>query len=604
MNSIDTALATARPARPVPMGCLPEGTLIQDYRIGDVLGEGGFAFVYRAADVMLEREIAVKEYMPSAIALRTHDYLVQARSAAQQDTFDKGMRSFINEARMLAKFKHPALVEVLRFWEENGTAYMAMPYYHGRTLREVLRDDRSERGEAWLRGLLDPLLGGLRLMHETQCFHRDISTDNIIVLDDGNPVLLDFGAARRIVAEPDQVATVILKPGFAPVEQYSDDNEAAPQGPWTDIYALCAVCYCAIARKMPTASVARIMRDPLVPLVELAPAGYSRGFLAAIDGGLAVRPENRPQSIEAFCRLLGAGAEAVSAGQRRVESPVAGVRPSAPPAGTVREAPDRARTMLPAAPPRPSADSAPRIVPPVAACPEVVPVATGNDSPTTALPGRATVPWRGRAAAMAMAAVALVTAAYSLLPSGKPVPASDGPVASVARDGAAGVAPVPGSAADEDSRRAASRDSPARASSATANVTEVVSPRIVTVLAPAAAAVPAPAPEAGAPGQGQGLLVISAKPWGRVTVDGKAAGIAPPARRLTLTAGRHEVLIEQQAGKPKRFEILVEDKGRIDVAHDFAADQGGTTNAADAVQPAPIAGETAAAPAVSDIAAN
>jgi len=289
---------------PPPVGGLPVGTRIQDYSIKGVVGEGGFAIVYLADDVLLHREVAIKEYMPAALAVRNPGRGVEPRSASHGETFTKGMRSFINEARLLAQFKHPALIDVLRFWEENGTAYMAMPYYRGSTLRELLRRDGFLCDEAWLRHLIQPILSGLQAMHRENCFHRDISTDNIIVLANGNPVLLDFGAARRIVAAPDQFATIILKPGFAPVEQYSDDIATAPQGPWTDIYALCAVCYLAISGRMPTTSVARIMRDPLIPLVSMDLPGFTANFLAAIDKGLSVRPEDRPQTIKDFVALI------------------------------------------------------------------------------------------------------------------------------------------------------------------------------------------------------------------------------------------------------------------------------------------------------------
>lgn len=289
---------------PSPVGGLPAGTRIQDYCIKGVVGEGGFAIVYLADDVLLNREVAIKEYMPAALAVRSTGRSVEPRSASHGETFTKGMRSFINEARMLAQFKHVALIDVLRFWEENGTAYMAMPYYRGKTLREIFRETGFRCDEAWLRRLIEPILSGLQAMHRENCFHRDISTDNVIVLAGGNPVLLDFGAARRIVAAPDQLATIILKPGFAPIEQYSDDVTAAPQGPWTDIYALCAVCYFAISGRMPTTSVARIIRDPVVPLTSLSLQGFSPGFLAAIDKGLAVHPEDRPQTVKEFAALL------------------------------------------------------------------------------------------------------------------------------------------------------------------------------------------------------------------------------------------------------------------------------------------------------------
>lgn len=293
-------------ARVAPVNALPAGTRLQEFEVRSVIGEGGFGIVYRAFDTALEREVAIKEYLPVSHASRRGDGTVVASSERQRETFEKGLRCFVSEARMLARFKHRALVEILRFWEEKGTAYMVMPYYEGRPLSQLVQQGfRIQDTEAML-GFLNPLLDGLAMLHATDCYHRDISTDNILILEDGSPLLLDFGAARRILVDESEVLTIILKPGFAPIEQYSDDHELAPQGAWTDLYALAAVAYQLVTGTMPMVSVGRIIRDPLVPLADCAPEGLSRGLVAAIDAGLRVSPDQRPQSVEAFLKLIAA----------------------------------------------------------------------------------------------------------------------------------------------------------------------------------------------------------------------------------------------------------------------------------------------------------
>lgn len=292
------------PARLQPASALQPGTRVQEFEIRSVIGEGGFGIVYRAFDTSLGREVAIKEYLPVCHALRREDGAVVARSERDGQLFHKGLRCFVAEARMLARFKHPALVEVLRFWEDNGTAYMSMPLYRGRNLREMVHDGFRLRDERQLLEFLSPLLEGLALLHDAECFHRDISTDNIMMLDSGQPVLLDFGAARTLLTGETDASTVILKPGFAPIEQYSNDRELAPQGAWSDIYALCAVVYHLISGKMPLISIARVVRDPLVSLRTMAPDGFRASVLAAIDRGLAVDPQQRPRDIAAFEALL------------------------------------------------------------------------------------------------------------------------------------------------------------------------------------------------------------------------------------------------------------------------------------------------------------
>ncbi|MFC0135070.1 serine/threonine-protein kinase [Massilia eurypsychrophila] len=279
---------------------LPAGYRLHEFQIERVLGEGGFGIVYLAHDLQLRRTVALKEYLPASLAVRQAGNVVDVRSESRRETFDLGLRSFINEAQLLASFDHASLVKVYRFWEQNGTAYMVMPFYEGPTLKAWLKAQPQAPGEAWLKRLLGPLLDALALIHASHCYHRDIAPDNILLLgEQQQPVLLDFGAARRVIGDTPQALTVILKPGYAPVEQYAEEA-SMQQGAWTDVYALCAVLHMAIVGHAPAASVGRMMSDELVPLSTSARGRYSAAFLAAIDAGLAVRPEQRPQDVAAL----------------------------------------------------------------------------------------------------------------------------------------------------------------------------------------------------------------------------------------------------------------------------------------------------------------
>jgi non-specific serine/threonine protein kinase len=309
-------------AHPASHAALPKGTHLQEFEVVEVIGEGGFGIVYLADDLQLHRAVAVKEYMPASLASRGAGESVVCRSEQNLNTFQAGMRSFIAEARMLAQFKHPALIEVFRFWEQNGTAYMAMPYYKGRTLRQVLQDESHMVDERWLKVLFAPLMDALDLMHAQNVYHRDVAPDNVLILGNGAPVLLDLGAARRIIGDLTQAVTVVLKPGYAPIEQYADDGSST-QGPWTDIYAIGAVLYFAIAGRAPVASVSRIMKDTLKPLDVATYPDYSAEFLAGISHALAVKPEDRPQSIAELRDILGISSYAATTMQPPVTASAA-----------------------------------------------------------------------------------------------------------------------------------------------------------------------------------------------------------------------------------------------------------------------------------------
>jgi serine/threonine protein kinase len=298
---------TSTPVTQAPLSAaaeaLPVGTRVAEFEIRGVLGSGGFGIVYLAWDHALERDVALKEYMPSTLAGRGEGLTVTLRSKAQADTFALGLRSFVNEARMLARFDHPALVKVYRFWEDNGTAYMVMPRYIGRTLRQVRAGMVVPPGEVACRRVLHALLSALEVLHKEGVFHRDIAPDNILLGDDGAPVLLDFGAARRVIGEGGAALTSIMKPHYAPLEQYADQS-AMRQGPWTDLYALGGTVYFLITGREPVPAASRALHDDQPRLAEAGSPDCSTGFLAAIDWMLSLKPPERPQSVHMMRDVL------------------------------------------------------------------------------------------------------------------------------------------------------------------------------------------------------------------------------------------------------------------------------------------------------------
>jgi serine/threonine protein kinase len=326
------------------------GTSIAEFEITQVVGEGGFGIVYLATDHSLQRRVALKEYMPSSLAMRSGATAVQVKSARYRETFDAGLKSFINEARLLASFDHPSLVKVYRFWEANGTAYMVMPFYEGRTLKDHLRQLEKPPDEAWLRDLLTPLTQALEVIHADQCYHRDIAPDNVILLGNSHqrPLLLDFGAARRVIGDMTQALTVILKPGYAPVEQYAEIPDMK-QGAWTDVYALAAVVYFAITGKTPPPSVGRMLNDNYVPLAQSAAGRYDAHFLEALDRALVVRAEARTPSIAQLRFEMGLDATPLARAGAAVSVPrdsrSPSVRATGAPSAPVTSSARRARWM-------------------------------------------------------------------------------------------------------------------------------------------------------------------------------------------------------------------------------------------------------------------
>ena len=284
-----------------PSHHLRPGTVLRGrYLIGRALGEGGFGITYIGRDTTLDMRIAVKEYYPNGFSNRNHNYtneVTLTQSTKGQD-FERDMQRFLHEARMLAKFSdEPGIVGVRDFFRENGTAYIVMEYLDGITMKAYLKQHGPIPADK-LFGMMDPVLQSLDLIHKQGLIHRDISPDNIMVLKNGKLKLLDFGAARE-VAE-DKSLSVVLKHGYAPEEQYRTKGK---QGPWTDVYAMCATMYKCLTGVTPMEALERVMNDELQLPSKLG-AVISPRQEQVLMLGLNVRIADRMQGMDALRRGL------------------------------------------------------------------------------------------------------------------------------------------------------------------------------------------------------------------------------------------------------------------------------------------------------------
>jgi peptidoglycan hydrolase-like protein with peptidoglycan-binding domain len=288
-------------ASPVDFVALTAGRMIGRYAVVSVLGQGGFGITYRARDSQLDREVAIKEYLPLALAVRQDGTTVLPRSTAAAEDFTWGRERFVAEGRTLASLQNaPAIVRVFDFLEANGTAYIVMQLLHGETLENRLKRTGPLRPEEVDR-ILWPLLDGLEQVHSTGFLHRDIKPANILLDAAGNPTLIDFGASRAAMAGRSTALTAIFTPGYAAAEQMT----SARQGPWTDIYGLSATLYHAITGQTPPSAFDRMLDDAYQPLGTKAPPGFASGVLVGLDAGLAVRASDRPQTIAGWRAILG-----------------------------------------------------------------------------------------------------------------------------------------------------------------------------------------------------------------------------------------------------------------------------------------------------------
>src|SRR5688500_8246042 len=281
-----------------PLYLPPRTMLDNQYMIGRVLGYGGFGITYLGYDTNLARKLAIKEYMPNGVASRASgDLCVTVFRGQTGGEFEYGMQQFLEEGRTVARFQaNSGIVKVIDFVRANDTAYLVMEYLDGSTLETYLQRHGGKLPFSTVLNIMAPVMDALRAVHKENILHRDISPDNVFVLNEGGVKLIDFGAARFALSQRSKNLSVILKEGYAPPEQYSSKGN---QGPWTDVYATAATMYRAITGKIPPPSLDRREADelespsalgvPLAPPVE-----------AALLRGLAIRVADRFSSMESF----------------------------------------------------------------------------------------------------------------------------------------------------------------------------------------------------------------------------------------------------------------------------------------------------------------
>ena len=355
---VDTGAANSAE---VDFVALQPGQTIGRFTVVSVLGQGGFGITYRARDTQLGREVAIKEYLPTAIAIRQGGETVLPRSTKVAEDFIWGRDRFVAEGQTLASLHHaPGIVRVFDFLEINGTAYIVMELLHGETLEDRIKK-QGPLDAAAVDRILTPLLDGLEQVHAAGFLHRDIKPANILLSAKGDPTLIDFGASRAAMAGRSVVMTAVFTPGYAAGEQMT----SAKQGPWTDIYALSATLYHAIAGKAPPNAFDRMLDDDYQPLGKLAPQGFAPGLMAGIDAGLAVRASDRPQTIAGWRTLLSMASPGDDDATRLAPRPAdpGATVVTRTPTLTPAQVPIKASTLQPA----PAMDLPPPPTPPVAA---------------------------------------------------------------------------------------------------------------------------------------------------------------------------------------------------------------------------------------------
>ena len=291
---------------PDALHILKPGTILNEkYTVGKTLGEGGFGITYLAWDNNMQIKIAIKEFYPASLVARDTSSAEQTQlytiTQSGSGEFHQGLERFVREASTLAQFfKLPGIVSVKDFFYENRTAYIVMEYIEGITLKEYLKQRGGVISAEETLTLMKPVIESLAVIHGHKLLHRDISPDNLMITQDFQVKLIDFGSARYFDSQSDKSMTVVLKHGYAPIEQYSSNGN---QGTWTDIYSLCATMYRMLTGRVPDEAINRIRSDALAP-VRSVTKKLPGNVAQAIDKGLSVMAENRQQTLEELYREL------------------------------------------------------------------------------------------------------------------------------------------------------------------------------------------------------------------------------------------------------------------------------------------------------------
>lgn len=280
-----------------PYHLQPFSILAGKYLLGMAIGEGGFGITYIGMDLNLEMRVAIKEYYPNGCAVRncSESNTVLSYSNSAQEVFEKGREKFINEARLLAKCSNLSeIVSVKDFFRENHTAYIVMEYIEGITLKAYLKQNGDHIPAQKTLQMMKPVICSLSKVHDMNLIHRDISPDNIMICNNGSVKILDFGGARDYIFSNEKSLSIMLKPGYAPEEQYRTHGN---QGPWTDVYALCATMYRCITGSVPPESLERAYQESLPPIRSISP-DCPPAAASAIEKGMSIYPEDRFQSMQ------------------------------------------------------------------------------------------------------------------------------------------------------------------------------------------------------------------------------------------------------------------------------------------------------------------
>ena len=286
--------------KPAP---LPPETVIGGYRVVRKISAGGFGVVYLATDKD-GQQVAIKEYLPSALTMRSAGELVPQVAPEKLSLYRLGLKSFFEEGRSLAQISHTSVVSVLNFFRENETVYMVMNYLQGDTLQDFIvtaRDLKRDKvfRESSIRSLFDEILRGLRIVHQHKMLHLDLKPANIFITDDNKAVMLDFGAAREVLSKEGNFIRPMYTPGFAAPEMYRRDGTL---GPWTDIYAIGACIYACMQGYPPNDAPQRLEKDRISTALTRLRGIYSDNLIEVVEWCMALDPLSRPQSVFGVAR--------------------------------------------------------------------------------------------------------------------------------------------------------------------------------------------------------------------------------------------------------------------------------------------------------------
>ena len=284
---------------------LPPDTVIGGYRVVRKISAGGFGVVYLAVDKE-GQQVAVKEYLPSALTMRDAGALVPQVAPEKLSLYRLGLKSFFEEGRSLAQISHPSVVSVLNFFRQNETVYMVMNYLEGATLQDFIvtaRDLKKQKvfRESTIRSLFDEVLRGLRIVHQHKMLHLDLKPANIFITNDNKAVMLDFGAAREVLNKEGNFTRPMYTPGFAAPEMYRRDST---MGPWTDIYAIGACIYSCMQGYPPNDAPQRLEKDRLALSLTRMRGVYSDNLIEVVEWCMSLDPLSRPQSVFALQKEL------------------------------------------------------------------------------------------------------------------------------------------------------------------------------------------------------------------------------------------------------------------------------------------------------------